>query len=220
MVKAKLKELTVEEFANTITHGFGLLLSLAGFVILAALAWSSGGDFRYVLSSVIYGSSLIVLYAASTCYHCATSPKLKKRLQIADHCCIYLLIAGTYTPFTLVALRGSLGETLFVAIWSLAALGILSKILFGKRFPVVSVLSYLVMGWLGIVGIEPLYAALGLTPVALIFAGGAAYTIGVVFFAWQSIRHHHAIWHVFVLTGSVLHFLAIALYVAPYAAKV
>jgi hemolysin III len=220
MVKAKLKELTVEEFANTITHGFGLLLSLAGFVILAALAWSSGGDFRYVLSSVIYGSSLIVLYAASTCYHCATSPKLKKRLQIADHCCIYLLIAGTYTPFTLVALRGSLGETLFVAIWSLAALGILSKILFGKRFPVVSVLSYLVMGWLGIVGIEPLYAALGLTPVALIFAGGAAYTIGVVFFAWQSIRHHHAIWHVFVLTGSVLHFLASALYVAPYAAKV
>lgn len=219
MVRAKLKELTVEEFANTLTHGFGLLLSLAGFVILAALAWSSGGDFRYVLSSVIYGSSLIVLYAASTCYHCATSPKLKKRLQIADHCCIYLLIAGTYTPFTLVALRGSLGESLFIAIWSLAALGILSKIFFGKRFPVVSVLSYLVMGWLGIVGIEPLYAALGLMPVALIFAGGAAYTIGVVFFAWESIRHHHAIWHVFVLTGSVLHFLAIALYVAPYAAK-
>ncbi|MDQ3799443.1 MAG: hemolysin III family protein [Acidobacteriota bacterium] len=220
MVRTKLNELTVEEFANTITHGFGLLLSFAGFVILLALALSSGGDFRYVLSSVIYGSSLIVLYAASTCYHCATSPKLKKRLQILDHCCIYLLIAGTYTPFTLVALRGSLGETLFIAIWSLAALGILSKIFFGRRFPVVSVLSYLVMGWLGIVGIEPLYAALGLMPVALMFAGGGAYTVGVVFFAWKSIRHHHAIWHVFVLTGSVLHFLAVALYVAPYAAKV
>ncbi|HYP50135.1 MAG TPA: hemolysin III family protein, partial [Pyrinomonadaceae bacterium] len=138
MVRAKLKELTVEEFANTITHGFGLFLSLAGFVVLVALA-SASDDFRYVLSSIIYGLSLVILYAASTLYHGATSPKLKKRLQIADHCCIYLLIAGTYTPFTLVVLRDSVGQSLFALVWSFALMGIVLKILFGKRFPVLSV---------------------------------------------------------------------------------
>jgi hemolysin III len=218
MVRAHLKELTIEEFANTITHGFGLVLSIAGFVFLTILA-SVQGDFWYVASSVLYGLSLVTLYAASTFYHGAVSPALKLKLQILDHCCIYVLIAGTYTPFTLVVLRSGMGASLFLFVWAFAAIGILSKLIFGERFKIASVLSYLVMGWIGIFAVQPLFAALGFPALLLVVAGGLAYTIGVVFFAWKSIRHHHAIWHVFVLMGSVLHFLAIALYVIPYSVK-
>ena len=217
MIRNKLENLTVEEFANTITHGFGLALSLAGFVFLIVLA-AVKSDSWYLASSLLYGLSLIVLYAASTFYHGATSPQLKKKLQILDHCCIYLLIAGTYTPFTLVVLRPTIGQGLFLFVWAFALIGILMKLVFGKRFPVVSVLSYLVMGWIGLIAVQPLFEALGLVPIALIVAGGIAYSIGVVFFAWHGLRHHHAIWHIFVLTGSILHFLAIALYVIPYSA--
>ncbi|HEY8562929.1 MAG TPA: hemolysin III family protein [Pyrinomonadaceae bacterium] len=218
MVKAQLKELSVEEFANTITHGFGLLLSLAGFLLLVALAGVKG-DFWYVASSVLYGLSLVTLYAASTFYHCAVAPEKKRVLQIVDHCCIYVLIAGSYTPFTLIVLREGIGQNLFIFVWMFAILGILSKLLFGERFPVISVISYLVMGWIGLVAVEPLFTALGFAPIALVVAGGLAYSVGVVFFAWKSIRHHHAIWHVFVLMGSIFHFLAVALYVIPYGLK-
>lgn len=221
MLKTKFENLTVEEFANTITHGFGLVLSLAGFVLLVVLSGLKG-DFWYIASSVLYGLSLVVLYAASTFYHGASSPELKKKLQILDHCCIYVLIAGTYTPFALVVLRSQQGgESLFLIVWAFALVGIAVKIFFGgRRFPVASAISYLVMGWLGVFAIQPLFAALGPVPVALIAAGGAAYSIGVIFFAWHSIKHHHAIWHLFVLTGSVLHFLAVALYVIPYQANI
>ncbi len=212
MVKARLNELTVEEFANTITHGFGLVLSLAGFLFLVTLA-SVKGDFWYVASSLVYGASLVTLYAASTFYHSAVAPELKRKLQILDHCCIYLLIAGTYTPFLLVVLRAGIGAQMFFFIWTFAIFGIVTKILFGKRFKIASVLSYLVMGWIGVFAIEPLFSALGFMPIALVVAGGLAYTVGVVFFAWKSIRHHHAIWHIFVLAGSIFHFLAISLYV-------
>lgn len=218
MVKARLKELTVEEFANTITHGFGLLLSCAGFIFLVAFA-AVKGDFWYILSAVLYGLSLVILYAASTVYHSAISPEQKLRLQIVDHCCIYILIAGSYTPFTLIVLREGIGQNLFIFVWAFALLGIASKLVFGKRFPVLSVASYVVMGWIGIVAVQPLFAALGFAAVALVVAGGIAYSIGVVFFAWKSIKHHHAIWHVFVLLGSIFHFLAISIYVIPYAVK-
>jgi hemolysin III len=214
MIRARFAQLTVEEVANTLTHGFGLVLSVAGFFVLAFLS-SWRGDFWYILSSVVYGLSLITLYAASTCYHGAISPKLKTRLQILDHCCIYLLIAGTYTPFTLVVLRDSIGASLFILIWSCALVGILLKLIFGKRFPVASVLSYLLMGWIGAFAVQPLADDLGFLPIALLVAGGFAYSIGVIFFAWKSLRHHHAVWHLFVLAGSVLHFLAIAIYVTP-----
>jgi hemolysin III len=177
------------------------------------------GDFWYVASSVLYGLSLVTLYAASTFYHSATSPELKRKLQILDHCCIYVLIAGTYTPFTLVVQRSGMGEKMFFFIWTFALVGIVTKIVFGRRFRIASVLSYLVMGWIGVIAIEPLFAALGFAPIALVVAGGLAYSVGVIFFAWKSIRHHHAIWHVFVLMGSIFHFLAIALYVMPYAVK-
>lgn len=215
MVKARLKELTIEEFANTITHGLGLALSVAGFLFLVVMAGIKG-DFWHITSSVLYGLSLVILYAASTFYHSAVSPEQKRVLQIVDHCCIYVLIAGSYTPFTLVVLRSGIGERLFLFVWAFAAFGILSKIIFGKRFPIISVLSYLVMGWIGIIAVQPLFAALGFVPIALVVAGGIAYSVGVIFFAWKSIRHHHAIWHIFVLMGSIFHFLAIALYVIPY----
>jgi hemolysin III len=218
MVKARLKELTIEEFANTITHGFGLVLSIAAFVFLVVLACVKG-DFWHITSSVLYGLSLVVLYAASTFYHSAVSPEQKRRLQIVDHCCIYVLIAGSYTPFTLIVLRDGIGQNLFIFVWAFAIFGIVSKLFFGKRFPIISVMSYLVMGWIGLVAVEPLFAALGFAPIALVVAGGLAYTVGVIFFAWKSIKHHHAIWHIFVLMGSIFHFLAIAIYVIPYAVK-
>jgi hemolysin III len=219
MVNARLKNLTIEEFANTITHGFGLLLSIVGFAVLVVLA-SVKGDFWYVLSGVLYGLSLVTLYAASTFYHSATSPKQKKILQIIDHCCIYVLIAGSYTPFTLVVLREGIGQKLFVFVWIFALAGISLKLIFGDRFPVISTFSYLLMGWIGIIVVQPLFAALGFAPIALIVAGGVAYSIGVIFFAWHSLKHHHAIWHIFVLAGSIFHFLAIAIYVIPYSLKV
>jgi hemolysin III len=217
-LKVKFLTSTVEEIANTITHGFGLILSIVGFVFLLVMV-SVQGDAWNVASSVVYGLSLVILYAASTFYHGSTSPELKRKLQIVDHCCIYLLIAGTYTPFTLVVLRNTIGQSLFAFVWLFAVFGISLKIFFGKKFPVLSVLSYLVMGWIAVFAVKPLFEALGFMPIALVVAGGAAYTIGVVFFAWESIKHHHAIWHIFVLTGSVLHFLAIAIYVVPYNLK-
>lgn len=207
--------MSIEEVANTVTHGFGLFLSIVGFVFLVVMA-SVKGDAWHIASSIVYGLSLVVLYAASTLYHGATSPKLKPVLQIVDHCCIYLLIAGSYTPFTLIVLRGSLGYSLFFFAWTFAFAGILLKIFFGKRFPVVSVFSYLLMGWIGVFAVEPLLAALGFVPIALVVAGGVSYSLGVIFFAWQRIRHHHAIWHVFVLAGSIFHYLAIAIYVIPF----
>ena len=207
--------MSIEEVANTVTHGFGLFLSVVGFVFLVFMA-SVKGDAWHIASSIVYGLSLVVLYAASTFYHGATSPKLKPVLQIVDHCCIYLLIAGSYTPFTLIVLRGSLGYSLFFFAWTFALVGILLKVFFGKRFPVVSVFSYLLMGWIGVFAVEPLLAALGFVPIALVVAGGISYSLGVIFFAWKRIRHHHAIWHVFVLTGSIFHYLAIAIYVVPF----
>ncbi len=215
MIRKKLNELSVEELANTLTHGFGLLLSVIGFVILTVLASLRDGPWL-VISCVVYGSSLVILYAASTIYHGTSSPKLKKTLQIVDHCCIYLLIAGTYTPFGLVILGASLGQVLLAGIWAFAGIGIVLKVIFGDRYPIITVTSYVIMGWLGVFAVQPLFNALGTVPVALAVAGGIAYTLGVVFFPWKSIRHHHAIFHVFVLAGSILHYAAVVLYVVPH----
>ena len=218
MIRKRLNELPVEELANTLTHGFGLLLAVVGFVVLTALAILRG-DPWYILSCVVYGSSLVILYTASTIYHGTTSPKLKKTLQIVDHCCIYLLIAGTYTPFGLVISDGALGQALLVGIWAFAFVGIILKLIFGDRYPAISVTSYVVMGWLGVFALQPLLDSIGIMPVALAVAGGIAYTFGVIFFPWKSIRHHHAIFHVFVLIGSVLHYAAVVIYIVPYTIK-
>lgn len=216
MIKKKLKNLTIEELANTLTHGFGLILSLFGLFVLVYLA-NIYGDVWYIVSAVIYGLSLIALYAASTFYHSASSPELKKTLQLIDHCCIYLLIAGTYTPFTLIALRGTFGNSLFLLVWAFALVGIGLKIFLHDRIPAASVISYLVMGWIGIVAVQPLYQVLGLMPIVLIVIGGLVYTLGTIFYGWKSFKHHHAVWHLFVLGGSICHFIAIAVYIIPYA---
>jgi len=218
MGRAILKELSVEEFANTVTHGFGLVLSVAGFVALLILA-AFRDDPLLMIACVVYGMSLVILYAASTIYHGTTSAELKHKLRLVDHCCIYLLIAGSYTPFGMIILNGMLGQGLLVLIWTIAILGIAAKLMFQHRFPVLSVGSYVVMGWLGVFAVQPMLERLGPVAVMLAVAGGVSYTLGVIFFAWPRIRHHHAIFHVFVLAGSILHYAAVILYVVPYSAN-
>ncbi|MDM7923595.1 MAG: hemolysin III family protein [Pyrinomonadaceae bacterium] len=212
MIAVRFKDLSVEEVANFLTHGFGLVLSVAGFVFLFTLAIVKG-DGWHIASSIVYGLSLIILYAASTFYHGAVDPVLKHKLQLVDHCCIYLLIAGSYTPFLLVVMRDSFGFALLAFVWAFAVFGIAMKVIFRGHFNAAGVVSYLVMGWIGLIAVQPLYMALGWGPLLLIIAGGLSYSIGVIFFGWHSIRHHHAIWHGFVLGGSIFHFLAIALFV-------
>ena len=214
VIPAKLQHLSVEELANTITHGVGLFLSVIGFFVLVVMALLRGGT-ALIASSIVYGISLVVLYAASTSYHSTSSPELKKKLQIVDHCCIYLLIAGSYTPFGIVILGDAFGQGLLVLIWAFAAIGILSKLLLRNRFTAISVVSYLIMGWLGGLAVQPLLGVLGSTAVALAVAGGLAYTVGVIFFALHRLPHNHAIFHVFVMAGSLLHYLAVVLYVVP-----
>jgi len=215
MVKRRLKELSVEEAANSLTHGVGLMLSLVGLVILVTLAVINGGGW-HIASAVVYGLSLVILYGASTFYHSAVTPRSKSVLQLVDHCCIYLLIAGSYTPFALVVLRDGIGLGLFAFAWIFAVVGIVTKVVFEIRSGLVSAIIYLVMGWVGLVAVVPLYEAIGVVPMALAIAGGLSYSLGVVFFSWKSIKHHHAIWHIFVLMGSVLHFVAITGYVMTF----
>lgn len=215
VIKAKLSVLPIEELANTITHGFGLFLSVIGFVVLVVLA-SLNGDKWSMLSCVVYGLSLVVLYAASTFYHSTTSHRAKKNLQVVDHCCIYLLIAGSYTPFGMVIIGDSLGPGLMAGIWAFAIIGILIKLAIRDRYPAINVISYLLMGWLGVFAVQPLFHALGLIPVVLTVAGGVAYSLGVIFFPWKSIKHHHAIFHVFILLGSIIHFTVVLFYVVPH----
>jgi hemolysin III len=212
MILAKLRSLSVEELANSLTHGFGLILSIAGFIFLTVLAVING-DGWHIASSIIYGSSLVILYAASTIYHTATDPHWKRRLQILDHCCIYLLIAGSYTPFILIILRNQLGAGILTLVWAAAAFGIAMKLIFRSRFSAIGIALYLIMGWIGVLAVQPLYLALGAAPLALVIAGGLSYTAGLIFFGWHGLRHHHAIFHVFVLAGSILHFVAVAFYV-------
>ncbi|HEX8685694.1 MAG TPA: hemolysin III family protein [Pyrinomonadaceae bacterium] len=208
------ERLPLEEVANCATHGVGLALSVAGFVALVALAWGHG-DAWHLASCVVYGASLVALYLASTLYHGARAPRAKQLLQALDHCGIYLLIAGTYTPFTLVTLRGPWGWTLFGLVWGLALAGILFRVLFGTRYRPVAVASYVMLGWLCVVAVKPILELVPLGALAWIAAGGLAYTTGVFFFAAKRIPHNHAIWHLFVLGGSVCHYVAVLLYVVP-----
>jgi hemolysin III len=208
------ERLSLEEIANCATHGVGLALSVAGFVALVALAWAYGDAWR-VASCGVYGASLVALYLASTLYHGARAPRAKQFLQALDHCGIYLLIAGTYTPFTLVTLRGPWGWTLFGLVWGLALAGILFRVIFGTRYRPVAVASYVMLGWLCVIAVKPILELVPLGALAWIAAGGLAYTAGVFFFAAKRIPHHHAIWHVFVLGGSICHYVAVLLYVLP-----
>jgi hemolysin III len=204
----------VEEIVHAITHGVGLLLSMAALVILVVLA-SLYGDAWHIVSVSIYGSTLVLLYAASTFYHALPMPRAKGVLQVLDHASIYLLIAGTYTPFTLVNLRGGWGWAIFGVVWGLALLGVAMEA-FARQFSrSISLVLYIATGWTAAVAVKPLFAAVPTGGLVLLVAGGVAYTGGVVFYCWRSLPYNHAIWHVFVVAGSVLHFFAVLLYVIP-----
>jgi hemolysin III len=203
-----------EEIAHCTSHGLGLALSIAGLVLLLNLAVTRGGGARLVTACSVFGVTLILLYLASTLYHGIRNVRAKRILRVLDHSAIYLLIAGTYTPFTLVSLGGVWGWTLFGLIWGLALLGILLKITAMGRLRWLSMILYVGMGWLVLVALQPMIAAIGPGGMWLLFFGGVAYTSGLVFYSWRR-PYHHAIWHGFVLTGSILHFLAVLLYVIP-----
>lgn len=200
-----------EEAANVATHAAGLLASIAGVVVLVYLGVVRG-EVLHVASAGLYGATLVALYAASTLYHAFRKPGVKRVLRVLDHCAIYLLIAGTYTPFVLVGLGGGWGWALFCVIWAMAAAGIVFKVFATGRFAVASTAAYVAMGWLGVVAIGPLVRSLPGAALVWLLAGGVAYTAGT-FFYHRKIPYSHALWHVFVLAGSVCHFVAIGLYV-------
>lgn len=203
-----------EELANVLTHGLGTALSIAALAVLVASA-AMWGDVWRVVSFSIYGASLTLLYLFSTLYHGSTSPRRKRFFRLMDHAAIFLLIAGTYTPFTLVTLRGPWGWTLFGLTWGCAIVGVATTVFFlnSPRWLVASM--YIAMGWLALVVVKPMFEALPVCGMALIGGGGLFYTGGVAFYVWQKLPFNHAIWHVFVLGGSVCHFLAVLLYVLP-----
>ncbi len=203
-----------EEMANTITHAVGIVLSLAALVILVFYA-SSQGDKWKIVSFSIYGTSLLVLYTASTLYHSFTAPKIKAYLKIFDHSAIYLLIAGTYTPFMLVLLRESIGWTVFAVIWFLAFLGVCFKLFFAHRFKILSTVIYLLMGWLIVFAFKPMLQYVPEGGLYWLLAGGLSYSLGVIFYLWKKMPYNHAVWHLFVLGGSICHFFAVLLYVLP-----
>ncbi len=203
-----------EERANTLTHAFGVLLSLGGAATLVAFAVLRGSTTQVVAASV-FAFALVLLYCASTAYHAADDVLTRARLKVFDHCAIYILIAGTYTPFTLVGLGGGWGWSLFGVVWALAAAGVVFKLFYTGRFRRTSTALYIAMGWIVLVAIVPLVRAVPLSTLALLFAGGVAYTAGTVFYHNDRIRYSHAIWHCFVLAGSVLHFVAVWRQVVP-----
>ncbi len=203
-----------EELANVVTHTIGAALGIAGLSILVAGAARRGDAWR-IVSFGIYGLTLVLLYLASAFYHGARSLRLKRLLRLFDHAAIYLLIAGTYTPFTLVSLRGRLGWTIFGLIWALATTGVLLKVLHFERIRFLSTALYLLMGWLALAAIRPVIDAVSLQGFLWLAAGGLAYTIGVVFYVWRRLPYAHTVWHLFVLAGSAFHFFAIYFYVLP-----
>lgn len=203
-----------EEIAHALSHGLGVVLAIAGLTVLVARA-ALYGTSVHITSAAIFGSTLVLMYTASTLYHSIPIPRAKKVLRAVDHSSIYLLIAGSYTPFTLVTLQDPWGWIVFALVWSLALAGVIFKIFSTGRFEKLSLAIYLAMGWCIVVAIKPLIQSLPTGGLLLLFAGGVAYSGGVAFYVWERMRYHHAIWHVFVLAGSVLHYFAILLYVIP-----
>jgi hemolysin III len=206
-----------EEIANSVSHGVGALLAIGGLAVLTTLAALRGNAWHIVGCSV-FGASLVLLYTASTLYHGIRHPRAKKILRAIDHSAIFLLIAGTYTPFTLVNIRGPWGWSLFGVIWGLAALGIALQMGVLRRGAAASVLLYVGMGWTVMVAIKPLLDTVTAGGFLLLLAGGVAYTAGIVFYAWRRLPYHHAVWHGFVLMGSAFHFFAVLICVVPAAA--
>ena len=205
-----------DEIASALTHGFGAAAALAGGAVLITLA-AIYGDGWQLGAAIVFGATLLLLYLASTLYHAIRHPVAKGRLKVFDHCAIYLLIAGTYTPFTLIGLRGPWGWSLFAAIWTLALAGVVFKLFYTGRFKRLSTLIYVAMGWLVLVAIKPVMASLDAWTFGWLIAGGAFYTLGTFFYHRESLPYAHAIWHLFCIGGSVCHYVAVMAQVVPQA---
>ena len=201
----------MEEKLNAVTHGVGTLLALAGLYILLFSSYLHG-DVWHLVSSSIYGTSLVLLYLASTLYHSVSNEKLKYIFKIFDHAAIYLLIAGTYTPFALVLFRGALGWTVFGVVWGLALIGVVFQIMFVKRFKLLSTICYVAMGWIMIILIKPLVDTLPMVGIYWLVGGGIFYTVGTLFYLYR-FPFNHTIWHLFVLAGSIAHYITVYFYI-------
>ncbi|MDN2668939.1 hemolysin III family protein [Vibrio sp. 14N.309.X.WAT.E.F5] len=205
----------IEERANAITHGLGVVLGVVGLILLLIRAFDYRADMLTITSMTVYGSSIILLFLASTLYHSITTEKTKRLLKTLDHCAIYLLIAGSYTPFLLVGLRTPLAMGLMAVIWGIALVGIIMKIAFVYRFKRLSLFIYLAMGWLSLIVVYQLAMNIDIGGLVLLAVGGVIYSLGVIFYVAKRIPYNHAIWHLFVLAGCACHFFAIYLYVTP-----
>lgn len=202
-----------EEVANSISHGLGLLLALVALPILV-LAAIKAGSAHFIVGVSVFGGTMVLLYLASTLYHSITHHAAKQLFRLFDHAAIFLLIAGSYTPFALGVLRGPWGWSLLAIVWSLAIIGIILKIRKRTRHSRISIVLYVIMGWLAIVAVKPMFLLIPVPGIVLIFAGGLAYTGGLAFFAAHRIRYNHFIWHLFVIAGTTCHFFAVLWYAA------
>ena len=204
----------VEEKTNIISHAIGFILGIVALVLLVTYA-SLYGNVWHIVSFSIFGTSLVVLFAASTFYHSVKKPELRNKLRIIDHVSIYILIAGTYTPFTLVTLNGPIGWSIFGTAWGLALTGTILKLFFTGKYKIISTLIYVFMGWIIVFAIKPVINNLSLECLLWLFAGGMAYTVGAILYSIKKIKFNHAIFHVFVLIGSFCHFVSVFFYVLP-----
>lgn len=202
-----------EEIFNSVTHGLGTLLSIAAFVILVVLT-SADGNAREITSFSIYGFTLFFLYLSSTLYHSVFNKKAKQVLRVFDHISIFLLIAGSYTPITLVSMKGTWGWTLFGIVWALAVAGIILNVISVEKMKHISLTLYILMGWLLIVAIKPMLLMIPRGLLIMLFTGGLMYTFGVIFYVSKRIPFHHGIWHLFVLAGSIIHYMGFVIYLA------
>ncbi len=203
-----------EEIANAISHGIGTLLSIAALVLLIVFS-SIHGSAWHVVTFTIYGSTMFLLYMSSTMVHSLPPGKGKYVFEILDHSSIYLFIAGTYTPFLLIVVKGALGWTLFGIVWGIAVGGIIFKAFFVRKFLFTSTIIYVVMGWLIIFAWSPISAALDPKGIAFLVIGGVLYTVGAIFYVWRGFKYNHLVWHLFVIAGSACHFFCILFYVLP-----
>lgn len=203
-----------EEIANAITHGIGALASAAAGAVLVTLATLHGTRMQ-MISAVVFCASLLLLYTSSTLYHAIPSAAAKRRLKVCDHCAIYMLIAGTYTPFALIGLRGAVGWWLFGVAWGLAVIGVVFKLFFTGRFKLFSTFVYIGMGWMAVFAIRPMIEKIPVSSLVWLLVGGVAYTAGTAFYHNERLRYSHAVWHLFVLAGSICHFVAVISQVVP-----
>lgn len=215
MSSTEVREHPWTELLNSLTHGLGALLAVAALSVMVVFA-ALEGTARHVVGVALFGATLVLLYLVSTLYHAFQRPRLKRVFRILDHSAIYLLIAGTYTPFCLVTLHGAWGWSLFGVIWGMAALGVLLKAIFGTRWETLSTALYLLMGWTVVVAIVPLWHALPAGGLLWLFLGGLFYSGGVTFYAWDRPPFCHAVWHLFVLGGSASHVIAVMGWVIPW----